>query len=775
MKYPISSAICLFLGVGKVMSASIPVEQLNDLVPNFGPTVTHKVYVSDSNHINYEPSLSSFSNGKLTQAEQVALDFVRQQLTSSEFFIQSSYKSDLSGVTHVYLRQKVNGLQVLNGNINVNVLPNGKISSYGDSFAQPLSKIQESKPMNLFQQLQNGITQIILGTHRSIKGEVDERITNDMIEDDYEFVKGTKMITPNEAVVALFNFVKHKIPNKNNGGNLAPLPNLKPEDLIPSYSFQPHDQNDDMIIQFENVPYTLNPVKAKRGYLQQDDGKLVLVWDLEMELQDNWYSAQVHAFDGTMVGVNDWVHEAFPDYLFHSSSSSSSSVSDKAKSLNAYYNVIPFGYNDPSDTKQQLLKNPFDTYASPEGWHSQGAYSNKKNKKAEDLTFNVTIGNNAYAHTNPDGGYNWENNYRPQGHPGGGDLGDALVFDYKAKFDVDEPVQYEDAAVTNLFYWCNTAHDFFYRYGFDEKAGNFQHDNLGRGRNPDRDDGEGDAVIANAQDGSGRNNANFATPPDGQHGKMRMYVWDQTSPMRDGDFESGIVIHEYTHGVSNRLTGGPKDSNCLGWGESGGMGEGWGDFIATVIRMRPEYKRDIDFGMGDWSNGGEGIRKYKYSTNEKTNPSTYKIMDRFDYWGVHAKGEVWALMLYEVYWNLVDKYGFTSEWFPPTKASTVNDRGIPVFSNEDLAAIKEHIVSHGNTLAVQLVIDGLKNQPCSPSFTDARDAILEADNNLTEGANYCDIYKAFAKRGLGVGAKLAKQGWIEQRKESYEVPDKCKE
>jgi extracellular elastinolytic metalloproteinase len=49
----------------------------------------------------------------------------------------------------------------------------------------------------------------------------------------------------------------------------------------------------------------------------------------------------------------------------------------------------------------------------------------------------------------------------------------------------------------------------------------------------------------------GRNNANFATPPDGKHGKMRMYIWDQTQPMRDGDFESGIVIHEYTHGVSS--------------------------------------------------------------------------------------------------------------------------------------------------------------------------------------------------------------------------------
>lgn len=90
-----------------------------------------------------------------------------------------------------------------------------------------------------------------------------------------------------------------------------------------------------------------------------------------------------------------------------------------------------------------------------------------------------------------------------------------------------------------------------------------------------------------------------------------MYVWDNTEPMRDGDFESGIIIHEYTHGVSNRLTGGPHDSNCLGWGEAGGMGEGWGDFVATIIRMNASHTREAEFGMGDWANGGEGIRNYK--------------------------------------------------------------------------------------------------------------------------------------------------------------------
>lgn len=125
-----------------------------------------------------------------------------------------------------------------------------------------------------------------------------------------------------------------------------------------------------------------------------------------------------------------------------------------------------------------------------------------------------------------------------------------------------KPITYINASITNLFYWNNIMHDLFHLYGFDEQSGNFQNSNADKGGRG------GDAVIANAQDGSGYNNANFATPPDGQNGRMRMYIWDVTDPQRDGDFESGIIIHEYSHGISTRLTGGPRNSNCLGWGES---------------------------------------------------------------------------------------------------------------------------------------------------------------------------------------------------------------
>lgn len=91
---------------------------------------------------------------------------------------------------------------------------------------------------------------------------------------------------------------------------------------------------------------------------------------------------------------------------------------------------------------------------------------------------------------------------------------------------------------------------------------------------------------------------------------MRMYVWDIESPARDGDLEAGIIIHEYAHGISTRLTGGPANSGCLGFGESGGMGEGWGDYFATLLRQNSSSVRTDDFGMGEYS-AGRGIRKFK--------------------------------------------------------------------------------------------------------------------------------------------------------------------
>src|SRR5882762_6258650 len=85
-------------------------------------------------------------------------------------------------------------------------------------------------------------------------------------------------------------------------------------------------------------------------------------------------------------------------------------------------------------------------------------------------------------------------------------------------------------------------------------------------------------------------------------GRMRMYLWDAASPYRDGELEAGIVIHELSHGLSVRLTGGPAISGCLIYGEAAGMGEGWSDFLATTITSTKIYQ---DYAMGAWSSNRE--------------------------------------------------------------------------------------------------------------------------------------------------------------------------
>jgi hypothetical protein len=179
--------------------------------------------------------------------------------------------------------------------------------------------------------------------------------------------------------------------------------------------------------------------------------------------------------------------------------------------------------------------------------------------------------------------------------PDGGLNGDfsGVVFVYQNHYAQNGP--YADTAarlagaapdlpvsVLNLFYFCNWYHDFTYHLGFTEAAGNFQGDNFGRGG------AGGDYVYADAQDGSGTDNANFGTPADGSHPRMQMFLF--TALLRDGDLDGDVVFHEHTHGLSNRLVGGPNNTSCLGVGlvgEAGGMGEGWSDWYASMISDEP--------------------------------------------------------------------------------------------------------------------------------------------------------------------------------------------
>ncbi len=196
----------------------------------------------------------------------------------------------------------------------------------------------------------------------------------------------------------------------------------------------------------------------------------------------------------------------------------------------------------------------------------------------------------------------------------------------------------------------------------------------------------------------------------------------------DGDFDNGIIAHEYGHGVSIRLTGGPSTIECLFNGEQ--MGEGWSDWFALVTSVKPGDVAEKKRGVGTYvlreSNDGIGIRRFPYSKDMSINPHTFATVAESS--GQHAIGEIWATVTWDLYWAMVEKYGFDANLSNPNS---------------------------GNARAIQLVMDGMKLQPCFPGFIDGRDAIMAADVLNYNGADTCLISSVFARRGMGY---LADQG-----------------
>ncbi|KAG8910590.1 hypothetical protein FRC01_006247 [Tulasnella sp. 417] len=299
-----------------------------------------------------------------------------------------------------------------------------------------------------------------------------------------------------------------------------------------------------------------------------------------------------------------------------------------------------------------------------------------------------------------------------------------LVFDYPWNPNLDPAVPPNvNVALVNAFYATNKYHDVLYRYGFTEAAYNFQNNNYGRG-------GAGnDWVQMQVQAPDGVNNAFFATPPD-------MYRWTRTTPNRDGDLQNDIITHELTHGLTNRLTGGGS-ARCLQTLESAGMGEGWSDTLAFWSEQTSTTP--VDFTTGSWvTNNPKGIRRFPYSTSTKTNPYTYSTITRMN--EVHDIGEVWATILVEVYWALVTARGFSAEKANPDQTA-------------------------GNIIFLHLLVDGLQLQPCNPSFINSRNAIVQADARRYGSANLCILWRAFAKRGMGVNAQ--------SYRDDFGVPQGC--
>jgi extracellular elastinolytic metalloproteinase len=415
-------------------------------------------------------------------------------------------------------------------------------------------------------------------------------------------------------------------------------------------------------------------------YFAQEDNSVALTYVVQVDNEKHWYQASIDAHSGKVLNVVDFVAEAA-------------------------YRVVPLTSQDLTEVGFSLVTDPFDKIASPNGWHQVGT-----------TVYNETRGNNV-------------NSYQRSQTGTSKPTADDLVFDYT--FDPSKAPTFQanlDAARVNAFYVGNNIHDLTYRYGFTEAAYNFQFDNGDKGGKAS------DGVLLSVQDSSGTNNANFATPPDGQSGQCRMYVWTITNPRRDGALENDIIAHEFTHGVTNRMTGGGT-GRCLSTTEAGGMGEGWSDTMAFFTEQKSTDIKPFTLGTYVYL---QGIRSVPYSTDKTIDPLMYSSITKSN--EVHNIGEIWATVMIELYSALVGKSGFEKDYF-----------------NVDSTA--------GNVVFMHLFIDALAIQPCNPTFLTARDAIIQADVNRYQGANKCVLWKAFANRGLGVNAK--------NHKDDTTLPEGC--
>lgn len=467
----------------------------------------------------------------------------------------------------------------------------------------------------------------------------------------------------------------------------------------------------------ENIPVRL-------VWLQNAAGKPELCWNLRIfeKNRENWWEIRVSAVTGEVLDKNNWITQCHFDTHEGSTGIERAEILQPIPPVAGDYNIYPMPIESPNHGSRSIINNPWaaagpGNEATSLEWHDDGSntydYTRGNNVWAKDDIANdneTTIG---YSPSSPSGDFNFPLNLS------------------------DPPANWIDAAITNLFFWNNTCHDVFYQYGFDEPSGNFQQDNQGRG-------GQGaDYVFADARDGGGTNNANFSTPNDGSSPRMQMYFW-YSPGIHDSDFDNGVITHEYGHGVSNRLTGGPSNTSCLSNAEQ--MGEGWSDYVALMLTTdwTTADKNDLR-GLGTYLKSqpvtGVGVREYPYSYDMMISPYNYDYARTHS--AGHALGAAWCSMLWDMTWTIIE--------MTPADPDMYQGTG-------------------GNNIALQLVMEGLKLQPCNPGFEDGRDAILLADQLLYNGAHQCVIWEAFARRGMGIDADQGSSASSTDGVQGFAVP-----
>ena len=292
------------------------------------------------------------------------------------------------------------------------------------------------------------------------------------------------------------------------------------------------------------------------------------------------------------------------------------------------------------------------------------------------------------------------------------------------------------------------------------------------------------SVMIGYEDGKELKAAIIAAKENSEFISGKLFLEGGTTPKRDGDFDNGVIAHEYGHGISTRLSiradGG---LGTLSGDEQGG--EGWSDFWGLYTTLR---QNDLAPATAAHPNGvlptrgignyvtyknptDKGIRPKPYSTDTAVNGYTYAGstnglgIGNPEITVPHGVGFIWCSMLYDVFQEFVDVYGFNDDIF---------ESGL----NIDLSDAAH---SGGNNIFNRLVLEGLKIQPASGSFADQRDAILAADALLFPSETRCGgskhfkmIWEGFAKRGLGFqeDGNYGSNG-IGDERDSFGIPPAC--
>ena len=217
-------------------------------------------------------------------------------------------------------------------------------------------------------------------------------------------------------------------------------------------------------------------------------------------------------------------------------------------------------------------------------------------------------------------------------------------------------------------------------------------------------------------------------------------------PFVDGSLDHTLAIHEHAHLLTQRLTGGPANADVLSQTQGAGMSEGWCDWYGLVLTARRSDSAAQPRPVGAYANGNTalGFRSVAYTTDMAVNPLTYASIRALT--RRHDIGEVWCTVLWDFYWEMVGSQGFAEDFI----------RG-----------------DAGNQRAMRIVTEALKLQPSQPTFLQGRDALLLADQLLYDGENACRIWKAFARRGMGVDALDGGASSSNLVTDGFQIPPLC--